>query len=102
MSLARGLSRKEVAEEAGVQPGTVAAWLRDPAYAAEVAKLKAVIDVKPLDHARVYEALQAAHDRIRGPVPRVVTVSIPAGATPKQARRLLARGIARAVAEGER
>jgi hypothetical protein len=99
MSLARGLSRKEVAEQAGVAPSTVSAWLRNPAYAAEVAALKAVIEVKPLAPAKVLEALQACHDRIRGPVPGTVTVSIPAGASARKRRQLLARGIARALSD---
>jgi len=100
MGLARGLSRREVAEAAGVSPRTVGAWLRNPAYAAEVEALRAVIEVKPLDPEKVLAALQACHDRIRGRVPGVVTVSIPAGTSPRKARQLVARGIARVLAEG--
>lgn len=100
MPLAQGMARREVAEQVGVAPSTVAGWLRNPAYAAEVAKLKEAIDAKPLDPDRVYEVLGGCRDRVRGVTPAgAVSVSIPPGSSPRKARQLLARGIARALTD---
>lgn len=103
LPLAQGLSRKEVAEQVGVAPSTVTAWLRNPAFAQEVAKVKAVIEVKPLDPDKVLAELQASHDRIRGGDrrPGVVTVSIPAGASPRRRQRLIGRAVAKALADDD-
>jgi len=102
--LAGGKSNRVAAEAAGVAPSTVAAWKRDPKFAAELDDLKQMYEQKPLDGRAFMERLDEAARRLasRGPVTveggaARVQVSIPAGASPERARRLIARGVARAV-----
>ncbi|MFJ1552309.1 helix-turn-helix domain-containing protein [Streptomyces mirabilis] len=107
LPLAAGKSQRAVAEEVGVHPSTIRAWLKDPVFGRELARIKELAAQKPLIAEAIIAAVDEAAERLsaRGPVSvsggRVV-VSIPSGASPGQARRLLARGVARAVEGGLR
>jgi hypothetical protein len=99
LPLVAGKSQRAVAEEVGVHAGTVGKWLRDPVFVAELERVREVVAVKPLDAERVMAAVDEAEARLCGRGP--VTVVIPAGASPRRRRRLLARGIAEALERGE-
>ncbi|NUV60658.1 hypothetical protein [Streptomyces sp. CAI-85] len=109
--LAGGKSNREAAEAAGVTAGTVAAWKRQPTFAAELAAVKALYQERPQDGRAIVERLQAAKERLSPPAPKVVAggtfrvrVSVPAGTSARQRERLTARAIAaglRAVREAE-
>lgn len=100
--LARGKSQNAAAMAAGVSPGTVSTWRRDPAFAAEVERIRAVCDANPHDG----QLLMAQYDlavKALTPASPVraedgsvrLSLSIPATATPRQRERLIARAVAR-------
>ncbi|MDW4904456.1 helix-turn-helix domain-containing protein [Streptomyces sp. ADMS] len=99
LPLAAGRSQAAVAREVGVSRSTVAAWLRNPVFAREVARLRPLWEAKPLDTAALLAASIEAADRVNPPAGPVV-VSIPAGASPRRRRQLLAKGIAKALEGG--
>ncbi|TXJ80677.1 hypothetical protein E2C11_11050 [Streptomyces lavendulae] len=100
--LAGGKSNRAAAEAAEVSPGTVAAWKRDPVFAAELAAVKAVHEQSPRDARALLARLDRAEQRLSAGGPVVaggggfrVAVSIPPGASPRKAEQLTARAIAR-------
>ncbi|MCX5170558.1 hypothetical protein OG616_21435 [Streptomyces antibioticus] len=109
--LAGGKSNREAAEAAGVTAGTVAAWKRQPTFAAELAAVKALYEERPQDGRAIVDRLQEAKERLSPLTPKVVAggtfrvrVNIPAGASARQREQLAARAIARglrAVREAE-
>lgn len=109
--LAAGKSQKAAAETAGVSPGTVSQWLRNPTFAAEVEKTRAVYEQKPQDGAALLAHLDEVEKRLT-PEPAVrvdgarfrVRVEVPAGASRRKVEQITARAIARglrAVREAE-
>lgn len=100
LPLASGKSQAATAREVGVSPGVIARWLRDPAFAEELARIKALVDAKPMDGHAVLAAVVDAGRRLAPPAGGPVVVSIPAAASPARRRQLLARGIARAFDAG--
>lgn len=105
LPLAAGRSRAAVAREVGVSGSTVAGWLRDPKFEAEVARLRLLWEAEPLDGEALLAAVIEAADRINPPA-GPVTVSIPANASPRRRRQLIGRAVARALessaGEGDR
>ncbi|MFH9938548.1 hypothetical protein ACH4OT_04395 [Streptomyces murinus] len=100
--LASGKSNRAAAEAAEVSPGTVAAWKRDPVFAAELAAVKAVHEQEPRDARALLARLDQAEQRLApgGPVVAEdgsfrVAVSIPPGASARKAEQLTARAVAR-------
>ncbi|MEU9245683.1 helix-turn-helix domain-containing protein [Streptomyces sp. NPDC048385] len=103
LPLVAGQSQRAVAESVGVHPSTVRAWLKDPLFADELAKVREVAARKPLDAGAVLVAMDEAAVRLGArPAGAPVVVSIPAGASARRRRRLLAQGVARAVEGGLR
>ncbi|MEV4865627.1 helix-turn-helix domain-containing protein [Streptomyces ossamyceticus] len=100
LPLAAGKSQADVAREVGVSRSTVAAWMRNSEFAEELARLKPLLETKPLDGKALLAAVLEATDRINPPAGPVV-VSIPANASPRRRQQLLARGIARALKASE-
>lgn len=110
--LAAGKSQRAAAEAAGVSPGTVRLWRRDPVFVAEVERTRAVWAEKSKDGQALLDHMDEVERRLR-PVSAVrveggrfhVTVSIPSGSSRRRAEQLTARAIARglrAVREGDR
>lgn len=98
LPLAGGMSQRAVAVEVGVASGTVGKWLKDPAFVRELGRIRELAARKPLDVEAVMAAVDEAAVRLgAGPV----VVSIPAGASPRRRRQLLAGGIARALEASE-
>lgn len=105
--LAAGKSQRAAAQAAGVSPGTVSQWRRDPTFAEEVERTRAVYAEKSQDGLALLDHLEEVEQRLT-PMSAVrvegggarVTVSIPAGASPARRRRLLARGLAKALDPG--
>lgn len=111
LSLAAGQTKRAAAEAAEVSATTIATWLKDRTFAAEVTRARALYREKSGDG----RALLDLHDDIEQrltPQPAVVVeggtfhtvVTIPADASPRQRERLTARAIARglrAVREAE-
>ncbi|WNZ11484.1 helix-turn-helix domain-containing protein [Streptomyces sp. 11x1] len=100
--LAAGKSQRAAAEAAGVAPGTVGRWRRDPVFAAEVERMRAVWVEKSNDGLALLDHMDEVERRLRPGSPvRVeggrwhVTVSIPSGASARRVERLTARAIAR-------
>lgn len=99
--LAAGKSQKAAAEAAGVSPGTVREWRRDPVFVAEVERLRPVWEQQP-DGRALLAQLEEVERRLT-PAPPVavegdrfrVTVSIPPGASARKVEQLTARAIAR-------
>ena len=108
LPLATGKSQADVAREVGVSRSTVAAWMSNPDFVAEVDRLKLLVEARPVDGKAVLAAVMEARRRINPPAPSAggrVVVSFPADASPARLRRLLARGIAKAMdlgGDGER
>lgn len=100
LPLAAGRSQAAVAEEVGVSPSTIRTWLRNPGFAAEVARLRLLWEANPLDGEALLAAVIEAADRINPPA-GPVTVSIPANASPRRRRQLIGRAVARALESGE-
>ncbi|MER7838440.1 helix-turn-helix domain-containing protein [Streptomyces sp. NPDC096040] len=103
LPLVAGQSQRAVAESVGVHPSTVRGWLKDPLFTKELARVQEVAARRPLDAEAVLAVMDEVAVRLGarsagGPV----VVSIPAGASAGRRRRLLARGIARAVEGGLR
>ncbi|NUR03632.1 MAG: hypothetical protein HOY79_46120, partial [Streptomyces sp.] len=63
--LAAGKSKAEAARQAGVRPATVAAWLKKPAYVAEVEAFRAVLATRPGRDA-LLAAVEESRRRIMG------------------------------------
>lgn len=109
--LAGGKSNRAAAEAAGVSPSTVAAWKRNPAFAAEVDAVRAVYEQRPQDAQLLLARLDEAERRLTRGGPVVVeggrfrvTASIPAGVSARKVEQITARAIAkglRAVREAE-
>lgn len=98
--LAAGTSVRSAAEQAEVGVGTVRAWRRRPEFAAAVEELQQIVrEQRGRTGAEVFAAASRVLDRVRGPVPGPVRVSIPAGTSPRKARQMVARAVARVVAE---
>lgn len=100
--LAGGKSNREAAEAAGVTAGTVAAWKRQPAFAAELAAVKALYEERPQDGRAIVDRLQEAKERLAAAAGEVsadggfrVQVSIPPGSSARRVEQLTARAIAR-------
>ncbi|MFG2948161.1 hypothetical protein [Streptomyces adustus] len=102
--LAGGKSNREAAEQAGVSQATVSAWRKKPVFAEELAVLTELWQQHPQDYRAFMARLDEAEQRlapVRSGSSAVeaggvrVRVSIPAGAAPGKAERLIARGIAR-------
>ncbi|KUN03951.1 hypothetical protein AQI95_21160 [Streptomyces yokosukanensis] len=111
LQLAAGSTNMAAARAAGVSPGTIAIWKKDPEFAREMDALRQVVRREPFDAAAVMAAAEDVEERLVPPGPRVhedgsvtVRVSIPSGTSPRKAERLTARAIARglrAVREAE-
>ncbi|QQM41986.1 hypothetical protein [Streptomyces liliifuscus] len=101
LPLAGGKSNKAVAEEVGVNPATIGTWKKDPAFACELARIKELVDRKPMDAHAVLAAVTESSARLNPPAGPVV-VSIPAGASARRRRQLIGRAVARALEAGER
>ncbi|MFF5009640.1 hypothetical protein ACFY3G_43285 [Streptomyces phaeochromogenes] len=99
LPLVSGKSRRAVAEDVGVHPGTIGSWLKDPVFAGELERVREAASREPLDVEAVMAAVDEASARLCGGGP--VTVTIPSTASPRRRRQLLARGIARALEAGE-
>ncbi|MEU5892521.1 helix-turn-helix domain-containing protein [Streptomyces sp. NPDC047461] len=102
MWLAAGKSQRAAAEAAGVSPGTVSAWCRQPAFAEELAALRTLYGQKPFDGAALMDRLAEAEKRLapaRSAKERVrkVRVRVPAGAPAEEVRAQARRAVARAV-----
>lgn len=100
--LAAGKSQKAAAEAAGVSAGTVATWLKNPAFVAEVETTRAVYSQKPQDGRALVDHLGEVAERLAPQAPQRlvdgsirVPVAVPAGASPRQQERAVARAIAR-------
>lgn len=104
LPLAGGKSNKAVAEEVGVNPATIGTWKKDPSFACELARIKELVDRKPMDGHAVLAAVQEAAARLNPPVGAAgpVVVSIPATASLRRRRQLIGRAVARALEAGER
>lgn len=107
MWLAGGKSARVAAEAAGVAAGTVAAWRRDPVFAAELEAVRAVYERKPLDGLALMSRLEEAEKRLApaslsGGGVRRVRVRVPAGASPEVVRERARRAVERAVARDEK
>lgn len=109
--LAAGKSQRAAAQAAGVSPGTVSQWLRNPVFAEEVERTRAAWAEKSQDGLALLDHLEEVEQRL-APKSAVrvegggfrVTVSIPAGASKRKAEQLTARALARglrAVREAE-
>ncbi|MFC4466701.1 hypothetical protein ACFPH6_19575 [Streptomyces xiangluensis] len=103
LALAGGKSQRKVAEEVGVNPATIRAWNRDPVFAAELVRMKEVVVQRPLIPEAVFAAMDEAAGRLApgGSAAGVVTVRIPAGASPRRRRQLVARAVARVLEASE-
>ncbi|MET8134665.1 helix-turn-helix domain-containing protein [Streptomyces sp. NPDC005251] len=99
--LAGGKSQRATAAEVGVHPSTVRAWLRDPVFAEELARVREAVAVRPLGAERLMAVVDEAEARLGGRGRGPVTVVIPAGASPARRRRLMAEGIARVLERSE-
>ncbi|WP_405525236.1 hypothetical protein OG426_19465 [Streptomyces canus] len=102
MWLAGGKSARVAAEAAGVAAGTVAAWRRDPVFAAELEAVAALYGKKPLDAAALMSRLVEAEKRLApaassGGGVRRVRVRVPAGASPEVVRERARRAVGRAI-----
>lgn len=98
--LAGGKSNRVAAEAAGVSPSTVAAWKRDPVFAAELAAVTALYNEDPQDGRALVARLDEAQRRLSPPEVTAgggfrVQVSIPPGASARKVEQLTARAIAR-------
>lgn len=101
--LAQGRSCRSVAAELEVSAGTVSRWAKEPVFVDGLARVKAAVASGRVD---VEAALGVVEEVARslgasgggGPV----VVSIPAGTSPRRARKLVAQGVARAVERGLR
>lgn len=98
--LAGGKSNRVAAEAAGVAPSTIAAWKKDPVFAAELAAVTEAYQARPQDAQLLLDRLDQAEQRFRpdardGTVH--VRVTVPAGATTQQRRKAVARGLARGI-----
>jgi hypothetical protein len=107
--LAGGSSNRAAADAAGVAPGTISAWRKNPVFAAELATVKAVVERRPIDADAVMAALVEAAARLAPPGPQVaadgsfrVTVTIPADASPRTRQQIMARALARGIAAAAR
>jgi hypothetical protein len=112
VALASGQSSTQAARSVGVALSTVKHWQQDPVFQAEVERLRSAAAARPVDPAALLEAVEESRRRILG-VPPVtvhgdgrltVHLSIPAYATARERRRLMARGLARGIVaalEGE-
>lgn len=103
--LAAGKTISVAAEAAGVAPSTVSSWRRNPVFTEELAAVKAVYEQHPQDVDALMRRLDEAEQRfawkpgavtLRGASAHV-QVSVPAGATPRQVERLVARGVAKSL-----
>ncbi|MFJ8934208.1 helix-turn-helix domain-containing protein [Streptomyces sp. NPDC102365] len=103
LSLAGGKSQRATAAEVGVSRGTVSRWAREPRFVEELAGMRRL-----LAEGAPAEVLLSAADAIGGRLSAPmasdgpVVVSVPAGASARQRRRLMARGVAEALERGER
>ncbi|MEU8031942.1 hypothetical protein AB0C13_25400 [Streptomyces sp. NPDC049099] len=109
LQLAGGSTNTAAARAAGVSPGTVATWKKDPEFARETEALRRVVRREPFDAAAVMAAADEAAVRLAPPGPTVnadgsvtVRVSVPAGTSPSRARKLAARAIVRGLAAVQR
>ncbi|MEU6373939.1 helix-turn-helix domain-containing protein [Streptomyces sp. NPDC046909] len=100
--LAAGRSQRAAAEAAGVSPGTVAQWRRDPVFAAEVERIRRIWEQDSKDWPGLLAELDEVERRLT-PTPAVavegdrwrVTVTVPPGASARKVEQLTARAIAR-------
>ncbi|QFZ74003.1 helix-turn-helix domain-containing protein [Streptomyces fagopyri] len=100
--LAAGKSQRAAAEAAGVSPSTVRQWVTDPVFVAEVESTRVVYSQKPQDGRALVEHLAEVEARLAPQGPERlrdgsvrVPVAVPAGASPRQQERAVARAIAR-------
>ncbi|MFF9153834.1 helix-turn-helix domain-containing protein [Streptomyces sp. NPDC014846] len=84
--LAAGKSQRAAAEAAGVSPGTVAQWRRDPVFAAEVERIRRAWEEQPQDGRELLAQLDEVEARL----------------TPAASTRRVEKQLARAVARGLR
>jgi hypothetical protein len=93
--LAGGASAPQTALKVGCAAETVRKWRREPEFVRAVEELQAIARDRSRTPQQMADALTEVLDRIkevrRGPV----VVSIPANASPRRRRRLMAEGIAR-------
>lgn len=111
MWLAAGKSQRAAAEAAGVASATVSQWRRDPVFAAEVERARAVWEQEPRDGRALMARLAEIEERLtpalaaRAGGRRVrVQVSIPPRASARKIDQITARVIAaglRAAREAE-
>ncbi|MFE5218406.1 MULTISPECIES: helix-turn-helix domain-containing protein [unclassified Streptomyces] len=83
--LAAGKSQRAAAEAAGVSPGTVAQWRRDPVFAAEVERIRGAWEEQPRDGRELLAQLDEVEKRL--------TPAAPARRVEKRAMRAIARGL---------
>ncbi|MFF7763122.1 hypothetical protein [Streptomyces griseorubiginosus] len=99
LPLAAGKSQQAVADDVGVHASTIRAWLKNPVFAGELARVREAAARKPFDADAVMAAVDEAEERLRGRGP--VVVVIPPGTSASRRRQLLAQGIARALEAGK-
>lgn len=100
MALARGLSAPRAALELGVSAETVRKWRREPEFARAVEELQAIARDRSRTPTQMADAVGQVLDRVRQARRGPVVVSIPAGASLKQRRRLVARAVAEVLVPG--
>lgn len=105
LALASGKSQRRAAIAAGVSPGTVSRWMKTIDFEQELADLKAVVERRPIDGGAIMRQLDEAEERLGPPRPRVdaagrrhVLVAVPASASPKRRRQIIADALANSMA----
>ncbi|MFF7192651.1 hypothetical protein ACFZAM_02895 [Streptomyces sp. NPDC008079] len=76
-----------------MSPATVSAWKKDPAFAAEVDRLKVAVRVRPLDPEALLAAVTESMNRVENPPPVKPPRprSVPSNPCPEQRARITAR-----------
>jgi hypothetical protein len=97
--LAGGRSYAATARELGVGPKAVAAWMKDPAFVAEMEALKARVGARPFDGRALLAAYDAAHGRVVGPPKPPRPRRLPSNPGEEQRRRIGAQYRARGLPE---
>ncbi|MFF4356903.1 helix-turn-helix domain-containing protein [Streptomyces sp. NPDC001604] len=99
--LAQGCSFRSVAAELEVSAGTVSRWAKEPVFVAGLARVKAAVASARVDADAALAVFEEVARSLEPPGHGgPVVVSIPAGASPRRARKLVAQGVARAVERG--
>lgn len=99
--VAQGRSFRSVGAELEVSAGTVSRWAKDPVFVAGLARVKAAVAGGPVDAEAVLGVVEEVARSLEPPGSGgPVVVSILAGTSPRRARKLVARGVARAVERG--